>query len=178
MILLVRSWPAPDELRKFATMPPHVWDTIPKIYCTGNDYRPVRDRLLESNQAGVLHFDWDLAIAKEDLKILRDRARAEPEQGFVIPFRLYPAHIWSSGRAVRRGAAFDPSTGWEPLTGGETECDLPCFGAIYLPRAIAEKWEPAPHDPRMTDTNFAFWSLRQGLSWPVCWDVKPIHCHW
>jgi hypothetical protein len=145
-----------------------VVDQLQRVVISGHDYRPVRDRLLAGDGEGLIHLDWDIAISKEHLKLMRDRARAEPAAGFVAPYRLYPlnacAHRHRDGTPVVDAAL-------------EVFCALPAFGAIYLPRHMAAGWQPVAHDPRMTDTNFAAWADRQGYSWPVDWRIHAVHLH-
>ena len=164
MIPIVRSWPAAGECDPFTR--PHVWDNLEKVVVARHDYIPVRDRLLSGRDEGVIHLDWDIAVSKEDLKRMRDRARNEPDLGFVAPYRLYPhnacAHRHSDGTPI----------------GSAAVCELPAFGAIYLPRRLAAEWQPAGHDPRMTDTNFAAWADSIGYKWPVDWRINAIHLHY
>ena len=75
-------------------------------------------------------------------------------------------------------SGFDYTPVRERVDKREPTCRLPCWGCIYVPRETLEAWEPAPHDPRMTDTNFALWADRHGLVWPILWDVVAVHLHW
>lgn len=166
-IRLVRSWPAPTELRKIREPRGCVVDWLERIEISDFDYRPVRDWALAEGCDGVLNLEWDIAVSREDMKLLRDRARTFPHSPFVAPYRLYPQNVWAHGRA--EGV---------PVIGGEPHCFFPCFGLIYWPRWVLEKWEPLEHDPRMTDTSFARWSARQGIRWDIEWDARPIHLHY
>ncbi len=160
---IVRSWPASPPPGR-----PHVVDSLERVLVSDFDYRNVRDRCLSDPAAtGVIHLDWDVAVLKEDLKRMRSRALAEPAVGFVAPYRLYPGHWWAHGSA--------PGV---PVTWGADTCVLPCWGCIYVPCGLLEAWRPVPHDPRMTDTNFAAWAHRRGVVWPIDWTVTTVHLHW
>ena len=173
-IPIVRSWPAPAELRRVEAregrLPPHVVDHFPRIQMIDYDYRPLRDWALSiPDLAGVINLEWDIAVSKEDLKRFRDSARCWPEAPAVAPYRLYPANVWAHGRA--------PGV---PVQAGDHTTRYPCFGCIYFPRWVLERWEPLWHDPRMTDTNFTEWFaglIDRPAEFVIDWGMRPVHLH-
>lgn len=176
--LLVQTWPyrVPDH-RSYAFN--HQALNVP---IGQHDCRPVLEILKKSRAPGVLMIEWDIALDGDDLRTICRRAIEHPDEGFVAPYKLWPGPTWchriiypTSDRELTYDECQERITWIQP---DDPACNLPGFGCIYLPRPILEAWEPAPHDPRLTDSNFAWWAQQQDLWWPILWDIHPVHLHY
>ena len=172
--LLVQTWPTRiPEFRSYVFA--HKFAQVP---IEQHDARPVRDLLLQGRAPGVLMIEWDIALDGDHLRELVCRADAQPEEGFVAPYKLWPGPNWGHRIWNPDGEPTCPEGNIRWVGEDDKACNLPCFGCIYIPRAVLEAWRPVPHDPRLTDSNFAWWAKDQGLWWPILWDVRPVHLHY
>lgn len=179
----LRSWPA-----QVPTGRAHVVDQLPRLVISGYDYGA-----LASVDDDVLLLEWDMACSIEDQATFEDHAAAEPARVQVAPYRLYtdrPDPVWAH-RVLTGDGPKDEA--W--ITEGRTECDLPGFGMIYLPRAVVAAFLAAPasargRDPRLdpgrssadarfTCQTFGIWHAFRWDGPPirVWWDIRPIHLH-
>ena len=176
--LFVQTWPERiPEARSY----PFCWQAR-QVPISHHDARPVFDLLAASAAPGVLMIEWDIAFDGDDLRTLCRRAIAEPDVGFVAPYKLWPGPTWGHRIIDPPGPdELDFEQAQQRIRWvkpGDPACNLPCFGAIYIPRHIAEAWEPNPADPRLTDSNFAWWAQQKDLWWSIAWDVRPVHLHY
>jgi hypothetical protein len=143
-----------------------VVDGMEHIETHAYDYSPIRARLLAGHEIGVLNLDWDMVVSPTDLHRMKERAWEVPMQGFVAPYKLHCNSTWAHRH---------PDGVW--VDGGDPLCELPGWGAIYVPRHLLEEWAPVPADPRLTDQNFGAWCWRQRITWPIDWTIRAIHLH-
>lgn len=170
---LIRSWPAQiPENRAY------VVDGIERLVMSGFDYRCLAD--IDDD---VILIEWDIAVGRDELETFIQRAREDPEQIRVAPYRLYPgkyrvrAPLWV--HRVR-----DP--GMRRFVKGpeDTHCQMFGFGLIYLPRATVLRYlksiegQPRAH---FGDSEFSRWHMRHGgahKNVPIDWDVPLVHLHY
>lgn len=164
-LLVCRAWPAAQDVARL-NWNGCVVDQLERIETSEYDYRPLRDRCMSGGFDGMLAFDWDIAFSLEDLRAMTGRARNRPDRGFVAPYWLYSHATWAHRRDGR----------WIDL--GDAWCDLPGWGAIYVPAPLLRQWEPADTDPRLTDQNFGEWAKGRGLTWAVDWQIRVIHLNY
>lgn len=170
---LIRSWPATiPENRSY------VVDGIERLVMSGFDYRCLAD--IDDD---IVLIEWDIAVGREGLELFIERAKAEPEQIRVAPYRLYRGtyklrQSWIWVHRVR-----DPGTR-RFVTGPEdTHCQMFGFGLIYLPRPLVlgylKYMEGQPH-ARFGDSEFSRWHMRHGQrkDVPIDWDIPLVHLHY
>lgn len=149
-----------------------------QVPITQHDATPVREVLLRTEAPGVLMIEWDIALDGDDLRELVRRADTSPDEGFVAPYKLWPGPNWGNRIWSPDGEPTCPEGNIRFAAEADEFCNLPCFGCIYIPRGVLEEWEPVAHDPRLTDSNFAWWGKDRGLWWRILWDVRPVHLHY
>lgn len=149
---------------------PHVMDDILKVQLPGKgDYTErLQEWATRDDIAGVLVYEWDVAVGLDDHQALLACIDEEPDLVHLIPYKLYPA-----------------STGHEiPLSlPGRTEAEIAIhsgfgFGCTYLPvSALREyvQWGPQRQAERWgVDTLFSEWYL--GRAKPcVHWEAHSVH---
>jgi hypothetical protein len=174
---LVRSWPnrPPDKH-------PRIYDNCERVYIDTTDYRP----LLQLND-NVLHLDWDVAVAQDELRDFARKCQAEPELVRVAPTMSYPTR---QRRWHRTTTPHHRWMGWT-LTDdrkerilckpGDPFCHVSSFGVIYLPRwsieAFCEALETGEYGPDFLDFPFCYWHhvATGGRGIPIEWNTNAIH---
>lgn len=166
---LLRSWPA--------EVPPgraYVEDQIPKLRMSGFDYRGP----LAGVDDDVLLIEWDLAIGKEDLIAFAARARRDPKNVLVAPYRLYHA---SSGKDRPKPVwvhRLYESGSLRHVREDDEVCHLWGLGLTYLPRWIVREYLDA-WDGTLTDGAISGWHHRNVRpEVPITWDIRPVHLHY
>lgn len=177
---LLRSWPAViPPAGAHGPVRAHVVDGIERLVMSDFDYRVLADV-----DDDVLLIEWDLAVSREDLEVMIDRCRQDPDRVRVAPYRLYMSQ---SGRPHPQGSLWahrryqgDPQTGTSRFVlEGEPTCHLFGLGLTYLPRwvipAMRRDW-----DDYINDTNISAWHYRHAPDpeVPIDWDVRPVHLHY
>lgn len=173
---LIRSWPAtiPDNRA-------YVVDGIERLVMTGYDYRCLAD--IDDD---VVLIEWDIAVGRDGLDTFIERAKADPEQIRVAPYKLYRGTYrlrqpWIWCHRVR-----DP--GMRRFVNGpdDTHCQMFGFGLIYLPRPLVLGFlthlESNPR-AKFGDSEFSRWHMRHGgkgdrKNVPIDWDVPLVHLHY
>lgn len=175
--IIVQTWPAaiPDH-RSYVHN-----HYAAKVPISEHDGNPARDLALSVDTPGMLLLEWDIAFDGDDFRAICQAASDNPTEGFVCPYKTWPGPTW--GHRIMQGPILDEwwhvngDHEFRSVTPDDPACNLPCMGAIYIPRDLLEAWKPGPHDDRFTDTNFALWARAQGIWWPIRWDTRPVHVH-
>lgn len=152
MIPVVRSWPLiePDDRC-------NVNDHIPRLFVMGYDFR----ELLHFAGTGVVHLEWDIAIAPEVLSAFQHRAAAEVDAIRMVPYRLYKATtslddpLWAHDR-------------WHVA-----------FGCIYLPPWVLQTWK-GEDEEKFNDTTLGLWLRRYhgNARIVIDKDLSCVHLHY
>lgn len=180
----LRSYPYPmPEGRRWIVDP-----NMDHLFMGDYDYSALR--LLQDD---ICLLEWDMAVAREDMRRFEEHAAANPGCVLVAPYRLYEGHAAFpvyAHRLVYSGGAERWVTGPE-----DARCDYFGFGMIYLPHQLVAEFcaaDPAtrarePHwaegqDSNMrgfTDHTFSVWHRHQkGRDVAIDWSVCPVHLHY
>ena len=172
---LLRSWPAqiPDGRA-------YVMDAFPRLVMDHHHYGPLRD--VEDD---VLLLEWDIAVGQEDLHAFAGRARENPDEILVAPYRIYadtynlPADIWAHRSWDGVGAGTTVPHGARPIGDGQPFANLFGLGMIYLPWWIVRAWFLSCPDAQFGDVPFSMWHYSHiAKVVPVDWDVHPVHLNY
>lgn len=170
---LIRSWPAeiPEDRG-------YVVDGIERLVMTGYDYKCLAD--IDDD---VILIEWDIAVGKEELELFIERAKAQPDQIRVAPYRLYPG-LYKMRAPIWVHRVRDPGVRRFVTGPQDTHCQMFGFGLIYLPRfevlAYLKYIKDQPR-ARFGDSEFSRWHMRHGgahKNVPIDWDVPLVHLHY
>lgn len=176
---LVRSWPAQIPEGRA-----HVVDDIPRFIMGQPGDRQFDYRRLVELDDDVVLIEWDIAVGGEQLATFMARAKADPDQIRVAPYKLYRRASRQHGgqipfyvHRIRTQAA----RSWTKP--GDTHCQMFGFGLIYLPqtliRAFVAQMDPASH---FGDSEFSRWHMRNAPAHlrnvPIDWDCEAVHLHY
>jgi hypothetical protein len=171
---LVRSFP--EEVPAARN---YVVDDAERLLNRDQDYRGLVDF-----GEDLIHLDWDVAVAREDLEAFAKRARANPAQVLVAPYLIYPSPVrfglqspvWSCKRYLPGNQSMRHCT---PV---DATAHLFGFGMVYLPAALLAGFGEvlgSAQFPRFGDMEFAGWHhAHVSQEVELAWDVRPVHVHY
>lgn len=169
---LIRSWPAtiPDNRA-------YVVDGMERLVMSGFDYRCLAD--IDDD---LILIEWDIAVSREGLDLFIERAREEPDQIRVAPYRLYPG-TYRVPRPIWCHRIRDPGTRRFAKGPEDTHCQMFGFGLVYLPRPLVVgflKYIEGQPNVKFTDSTFSRWHMRHGRKKdvPIDWDIPLVHLHY
>lgn len=166
---LIRSRPSrprPDRA--------YVVDSAQAVTVDHYDYRGLADV-----GDDVIQLDWDIAVAKQDLREFAARARCTPDRVLVAPYPIYPdtrpglpGITWPFRRYVGPDRL-------RYVREGEPFCHLFGFGMVYLPRNLIAGFCADHPDANFDDNAFAGWHYRNVREEvPIEWDIRPVHLNY
>lgn len=170
---LIRSWPAniPEDRA-------YVVDGIERLIMTDFDYRVLAD--IDDD---LILIEWDIAVTLEGLETFIARAKADPDQIRVAPYKLYPGTYRLRQGAIWCHRVRDPGTRRFAKGPEDAVCQMFGFGLIYLPRPLVLaylKYIENQPNAKFTDSTFSRWHMRHGRNKdvPIDWDVPLVHLHY
>lgn len=165
---LLRSWPAVVPAN---TTRAHVVDPIPRLYLNDYDLSPMAEV-----DDDIVLLEWDIAVDRTALEVFVARARAQPDEVLVAPYRLFETTV-RSHRLKEPVWCHRRADGTHVAT-GEPTCSYFGFGLIYFPREVVKAFRAA-WSGHFSDGSFSGWHKNNVSDRvEIVWDAPATHLHW